>query len=279
MRGSVLTVALPSFRLLRRVAVGLNPLDSVLAPDGHTLYTADWASRTISVVDLVHNRLQDTIPLGFNTARTLALRPDGKKLYVAVEPQVQMVTRNSNAMTNNAQLNGAPNMSQSATQNLTQQTMVSAETQCLWEIDTAGGAVRKSAIPALAPVLALAVSPDGGTLYLYGRTGPQPTYALIAYDLKAKKVVHDYGDFGYCAALVVHPAGGKLYLIGTPGNAAQEARARGAFKANTANAATHALADLRGVAKTVTILDLAHARVLKTLTVGSLPEGAGVRGK
>jgi YVTN family beta-propeller protein len=275
-RGSVLTVDLASFRLLRRVNVGLNPLDSALAPDGRTLYTADWASRTVSVVDVARNRLSDSIPLGFNTARTLALRPDGKKLYVAVEPQAQLIARNGNGLMNDAM----SNVSQSANQQLTQQQGIAVETQRLWEIDTASNAVSKSTIPAVSPVLALAVSPDGAQLFLYGRTGPQPTYTLVSIDLKTKKVLRDYGNFGYCAALVFHPAGGKLYLVGTPGDPAQESRARNAFqqRAKTDGAANAgAVNDLRDVAKTVTVLDLAKPQVRKVLTVGSLPEGAAVR--
>jgi DNA-binding beta-propeller fold protein YncE len=298
-RGQLLVVDLATGKVGKSVPLGLNPLDSAMTPDGARLFTADWGSRALSVVDLTTGRLQDSLPLGQYAARTLAMRADGKTAYAVLERAVVATTMNSAPSTyqNMAQTNIAP----------------AEEATLLAEIAVASHKLTRHPLPGLSPVCALTPSPDGRLLYIYGRRTPagsvgrQPAgdgYVLLCYDLKTHAVVRSLGDFGFLTRIVVSPNGEKLYLIGTPGDPAREAIVQqnyvkrsqgtpnmagpagpsGSAPANTPSASarqspqiTETLEDLRRLEKTVTILDAHSGRRLKTLTVGSLPQGAAVR--
>lgn len=321
-RGRVLFLDLQQRKVVRTTHIGLNPLDSVMTADGRTLYTADWASRAISVVDLSSGALRDVIPLGLNPVRTLALRPDGKKLYAALDGIAQnapAAAMNSNA--NAAVANNATNFSQ-------QQALV-VDNNLLCEYDTTSGTTVRYSLGNLNPIYALALSPDGRYLYAYGRvmsseaqatprrsptqaTSPAQqaeTYDVIIFDLRQKQVVQHLGNFGYIATMTLSPDGKKLYLIGTPGDPATEAAVRSKSSAQTqrlqnsviANARNGSqtdggwntsaqttatqqdlnslLTDLSLLPKTVTVLDVKSGKVVKSLTVGSLPQGYAVQAR
>lgn len=157
-RGQVLSIDLAHGMVTRSVNIGLNPLDSVMTPDGAKLYTADWGSRSISVVDLPSGRLHDTIPLGLNPARVLTISPDGGTVFAGFERAGNVrVEMNGNFTNNNV--------------NVVQMTQQSQrfDDSLLWGINTNTGAITRYPVPELRKVLALAVAPDGKRLYIYGR--------------------------------------------------------------------------------------------------------------
>ncbi|HEY3378750.1 MAG TPA: YncE family protein [Armatimonadota bacterium] len=287
-RGRVLVVDTWRKRLVKTISIGLNPLDSAMTPDGATLFTADWSSCALSVIDLRTERLVDTIPLGGSAPRALAMRADGAKLYVALE-------RFPAAWPS-------------------QQTPSS-----LLEVDTRTHAVTPIPLPALSTVTALALAPDGNELYAYGRVTipvsswnlPQQmneqlnarvrqtapvmrgdAYHLVRINLRKRETEQEYGDFGYLSAMTFSPDGGKLYLIGTAGSSVQLAqrtddyhlRNRLALNSATATApldddSVRAIDTLRQQAKTVTVLDPRTGDTRKTIPIGNLPQGYALTGK
>lgn len=64
------------------IAVGNEPRDAVLSPDGRRLYVADRSAQTISVVDTVAQKTIANVPVG-HAPSGIAITPDGKTLWVA----------------------------------------------------------------------------------------------------------------------------------------------------------------------------------------------------
>ena len=159
-RGRVIFLDVPNRRIIREVPVGLNPLDSVMTPDGSKLFVANYFSRDISVVNLNEGRLQDNVPLSTSPVRALAVRPDGKKVYVVQE---------KSSASNVTDVRNYDVARQMQRRTLGKGEMPAMEGNVLWEIDTATNKTEKFSFDGLTPVYALAVSPDGKRLYAHGR--------------------------------------------------------------------------------------------------------------
>src|SRR5439155_24263133 len=67
----------------RRVALGGRPTELAFAPDGKTLYVANYLADAVQVVDADEARLVRTIPLG--GPKTLSLARKGEILFHAAE--------------------------------------------------------------------------------------------------------------------------------------------------------------------------------------------------
>ncbi len=372
-RGRVIFLDVPNRRILREVPVGLNPLDSVMTPDGSQLFVANYFSRDISVVNLNEGRLQDNIPLSTSPVRALAVRPDGKKVYVVQE---------KSSASNVTDIRNYDVARRAQSRVLGKGEPPATEGNVLWEIDTATHKIERFPFDGLAPVYALAVSPDGKRLYAHGRSAaavqtaaygqqlamrggglggfgegagmpgmggapggaagptggtraakssppapqkserkddskdapvlaqrqaapalqsalpvPEPT-ELLVIDLNTKRVVQRISNLPF-STMTFSPDGKKLYLVGTPGNTEAEARAnrlayqqqadksasnfalRGEMQARRSQSlfsdTNELVEELSRLRKTVTVLDAQTGKVLKTLTVGSLPQGAATR--
>lgn len=274
--GRVLVVDLARRRVARTIAVGRNPVSSALSPDGRVLYTADWGSSAISIVN-VPTGVVKRVDLAGGRARSLALRPDGRVLYAAVEPAAGVAV-------------GVPSSS-----NVIAQTGRPAVAgAALWEIDPAGRVLGRLPLDGLGAVYALAA--DGRRVYAYGLAGAAqpvtqqvmvPRYELLAVDPARRSVVRRYGDFGFLAGIAPAPGGRKLYLIGTPGPARLEQQVQSSNAARVQSLPTQSpaqktanvhslLSDLGRLPKTVTVLDLVTGRRGKQIPVGSLPQGHAV---
>ena len=77
-------------RMIDSVAVGDNPNDLCLSHNGKVLYVANANDNTVSVIDLKHSRVLETLntaviptPLSGTTTNSVALTGDDKTLYVA----------------------------------------------------------------------------------------------------------------------------------------------------------------------------------------------------
>lgn len=313
-RGQVLFVDLLHSAVTGTVNIGLNPLDSVMSPDGTKLFTADWGSKSISIVDLTAGRLYDSIPLGSNPPRVLALSADGDTLFAGLElqPAGHQETTTGSIANMQVQTQAGPQF-------------MNADTSLLWAYNTKTGTASKFLIPGLQKVLALAVNPDGRRLYLYGRmSGSAGLHAqsaqaeantLLVFDPIAQRVIGNFGNFGGLATMEVSADGSRLYLIGTHGDSAQEAALRAKIEQNrianstrqnglnikpgmpgmnaelnnnasVPNAESETISpsntdisdiidELSRIHKTITVLDAANGRRLAVYTVGSLPQGSG----
>lgn len=80
-RGSIVEFDAVSGKLLRRAGVELSPYDVVLNADGTRLYTSNWASESVSVVDTESMKVISTIAVGPNP-NDMEMGPDGR-LYVS----------------------------------------------------------------------------------------------------------------------------------------------------------------------------------------------------
>ncbi|MGQ9879802.1 MAG: alkaline phosphatase family protein [Armatimonadota bacterium] len=88
--GTVSVVDLPARKVIAEIEVGLHPSGLVLDEVNHRLYVANANSDTVSVIDTVGLRVEETIPvrpdasLPFGSIpNALTLSPDGSTLYVA----------------------------------------------------------------------------------------------------------------------------------------------------------------------------------------------------
>jgi YVTN family beta-propeller protein len=84
--GWLYTASTTARRLLTSAPIGKSPALIARAPDGHTLYVANGASHSVSVVDIATNpaapRVTATVPVtGF--PHGLAVSPDGRYVVVA----------------------------------------------------------------------------------------------------------------------------------------------------------------------------------------------------
>lgn len=287
-RGQVLFANLRNGRIERTVPVGLNPLDSVMTPDGVRLYVADWASHSISIVNLRTGLLQDTIPLGATTTRTLAISADGKKVYAMLESSPTLASNNA--------MNIAQNQNVFSNQ---QAASISMDTSYLCTIDTEHGQSTRFQVDGLGATYMLEIAPDGKTIYAYGRAqitqnilpqanNPQGAFQLVAINITNPAFIRHYGYFGYISSLAISPDNRKIYLVGTPGDPAQEERVNKNYlqrqgktpmNGNVQNTVPMAdtLQDLRQLKKTVTVLEAASGKVLTRLTIGSFPQKAKIR--
>ncbi|MDW8366453.1 MAG: YncE family protein [Abditibacteriales bacterium] len=184
-RGRVIFLDVPSRRIVREVPVGLNPLDSVMTPDGSKLFVANYFSRDISVVNLDEGRLQDNIPLSISPVRTLAVRPDGKKVYVVQEKS------SASGATDVRHYDLARQMQR---RTLSRGEPPAMESTGLWEIDTATHNIEKFPFDGLTPVYALAVSPDGKRLYAHGRSATAIQTTIMGQQLAMRS--SGIGGFG-----------------------------------------------------------------------------------
>ncbi len=276
-RGKVLFIDLAGGRVTCSLPIGLNPLDSALLPDGSKLFTADWASRAISVVDVREARLLDSIPLGAVMRSELALRPDGKRLYLVTDPPVAY--NQTNAIAQNAVQNAVPR----------------EHARELLEINTADNAIARWPFPGGNGFLALAVTPDGRQLFAGGgnaaaqaaanNKAAQPGGEVLVYDLHEHRVTRRLAAPESFQTLVLSRDGNKLYLIGTPGEQAQEQRVQQRNAPllkqlsteqscqTMQSAAPRLIGELSTLRKTVTVLDVKTGKRLAVVTVGSLPQG------
>lgn len=78
--GTVSVIDTASKRVLNTIAVGGNPEQIAITPDGHTAYITHQYSRDLSAIDTATGRVS-SIPLGSNSW-AIAITPDGRTAYV-----------------------------------------------------------------------------------------------------------------------------------------------------------------------------------------------------
>jgi YVTN family beta-propeller protein len=68
--------------VMTTVAVGRNPLEVAVTPDGKHVYVTNEGDGTVSVIDTASNTVMTTVAVGAST-EGVAVTPDGKHAYVA----------------------------------------------------------------------------------------------------------------------------------------------------------------------------------------------------
>jgi YVTN family beta-propeller protein len=76
------TIARSSYGVVGSVMVGQAPTSLVVAPDGRRAYVPDVVTSTVTVVDLVHERVVANARVAYLPAG-LAITPDGREVYVS----------------------------------------------------------------------------------------------------------------------------------------------------------------------------------------------------
>lgn len=237
-RGRVLFVDLRKRRITATVNVGLNPLDSALTPDGSYLFTADWNSRAVSVVNLRDRRLEDTIPFGESAPRLLAIAPNGEKLFVALDQHG------------------------------------------VAEVNLRSRAVSRWQVGSILQATAITVSAQG-TVYLAGRS-EDGERQLVAINPKAKRIIKDYGYYGYVNGLRLDN-NNQLYLVGgtedNTGLAIQNAR-QSIYNNIASNGVStneplpgDTLRAVRNYPKALIVLDAKNGNTKATIPIGTFPLG------
>jgi len=221
-RGRVIFLDVPNRRIIREVPVGLNPLDSVMTPDGSQLFVANYFSRDISVVNLNEGRLQDNIPLSISPVRALAVRPDGKKVYVVQE---------KSSASNVSDVRNYDVARRAQSRVLGKGEPPAMEGNLLWEIDTTTHKIEKFPFDGLTPVYALAVSPDGQRLYVHGRSATAVQTAASGQQLAMRG--QGLGGFGGGAGMPGLGGGGAPGAAGPAGSPGPAAVAGGAGAGGT----------------------------------------------
>jgi YVTN family beta-propeller protein len=80
-RTSVVVFRTDTQERVAEIPVEINPYDLVLNESTETLFVSNWSSRSVSVIDTVHNRVRATIAVGYNP-NDMVLARDGR-LFVA----------------------------------------------------------------------------------------------------------------------------------------------------------------------------------------------------
>lgn len=91
---------LRSSEVVATIAVGADPQEAALTPDGSTLYVTNRRDGTVSVIDTRDNRAVQTITVGYSP-RALAMAPDGTALYVGsdLSPEITVIDPATRAVT------------------------------------------------------------------------------------------------------------------------------------------------------------------------------------
>jgi len=166
------------------ITIGGLTYDGILTPDGKTLYVADEADHTVSVIATATNTITDTVKIGRHASR-MAVSPDGKTLYVG-----QSYGGPHNGL-------GLINI-----------------------IDTATNAITGTINLGRFDLLNLFFTPDGSSAYVSGaneyakRQFPQKLVQIDSASqtivgTTALKPVVDYAGYAYMA---ITPDGKKLYV-------------------------------------------------------------------
>jgi YVTN family beta-propeller protein len=253
-RGKLLVIDMKSSKVVGTILLGLNPLDSVMTNDSEKIFTTDWGSKSVTVVDLIKGRVVDTIPLGNYPARTMALSPDGKQIYLPLEERASSFAQNYNMPLNNMQQTQAP--------------IIQEYNMVVINVDKLN--IEKYHIDNLTRPIATVINKD--KLYILNVTGTSSKLFEIKIPI-ADKIEQSEKIIPVAVNMAFNQFNDNLYLIGTDGDKKQEAVVQKNYnsQSNTANQIPNTINDLQQLNKTVTVIDPDTGKVIKVITVGAMP--------
>src|SRR5208283_3426497 len=80
--GSMSVISIPGNTTVASIALGIQPFDAAITPDGTHVYIVNANSNNVSVINTASNTVVATIPVG-NSPQSIAITPDGTLAYVA----------------------------------------------------------------------------------------------------------------------------------------------------------------------------------------------------
>ncbi len=255
-RGKLLVIDLKSSKVVGTILLGLNPLDSVMTNDSKKIFTTDWGSKSVTVVDLIKGRVEDTIPLGNYPARTMAISPDGKQIYLPLEERASSLPTQQNY---NMPLN---NMQQ------TQASIKQEYNLVVINVDKLN--IEKYHIDNLTRPIATLINKD--KLYILNVSGTASKLFEIKIPI-TDKIEQSEKIIPVAVNMTFNQFNDNLYLIGTDGDKKQEAVIQKNYnsQSNTANQIPNTINNLQQLNKTVTVIDPDTGKVIKVITVGAMP--------
>jgi YVTN family beta-propeller protein len=162
-------------KVVETIKVGTSPIDVAVRPDGNRIYVANFVSNDLSVIDGdeesdTHHRVLTTVGTGGVAAKSVAITPDGAKVYVGTETGYIVVDSGSNQVLATVGAGGASTKSVSITPDGGLLILVTTEgTVIIYDI--APGSSNPNSVLATvgtggAVVKSVSVTPDGAVLYI-----------------------------------------------------------------------------------------------------------------
>lgn len=216
--GTVFLIDVATQTLVDSVAVGREARGLAVLPDGSAVYVANSGDNTVSVVDTGTFTVVDTISVGVGPQGVVA-HPDSSTVYVSnvLGPSVSVIDVASGTVTHTV-----PVVSQPRSITIDPEGdfvyVGNYTVDSVSVIDTATNAVVDTIIVGGVGAdfpTALAMHPDGGTLYVsLNMASPVTALSTVSVvDTATRTQTLQIGGFWSAVGLSVHPNGDHLYVV------------------------------------------------------------------
>jgi YVTN family beta-propeller protein len=162
-------------KVVETIKVGTSPIDIAVRPDGNRIYVANLGSSDVSVVDgdedsEAHHQVLTTVGTGGAASKSVAITPDGTKVYVGTETGYIVIDSQSNAVLTTIGTGGASTKSVSITPDGGMLILVTTEGMVVIYDIAPGSSTPNSVLTTIgtggAAVKSVCITPDGATLYI-----------------------------------------------------------------------------------------------------------------
>lgn len=162
-------------KVVETIKVGTSPIDVAVRPDGNRIYVANLGSSDVSVVDgdedsEAHHQVLATIGTGGSAAKSVAITPDGTKVYVGTDAGYVVIDSKSNAVLSTIGTGGSSTKSVSITPDGGLLILVTTEgTVIIYDI-APGSSTPNKVLATIgsggSAVKSVSITPDGAVLYI-----------------------------------------------------------------------------------------------------------------
>lgn len=218
--GTVFLIDVTTQAIADTVAVGEYPIGLAVLPDGSAVYVANSGDDTVSVIDTGTFSVVDTIAVGAGPNGVVA-HPDGSEVYVSnlLGPSVSVIDVVTGTVTHTIPVVSQPqgividpdgDFVYVANHLVDSVSVIDTATMTVVDTIIVGG------VAADFPT-ALAMHPDGGTLYvsLNKNSTSVPISEVAVVDTATRSQTLLIGGLWSAFGLSVHPAGDRLYVADT----------------------------------------------------------------
>ena len=243
--------------LLPTIAVGTNPQQMQLTPDGSKLLVSNEAAGTVSIINTATDSVLNTINVGTNFPNSgpgpIRVLPDGSKAYVVNElnDTVSAINVATNSLITNIPVGTNP-VTLSRTDDGTKVYVANKLGNTVTVIDTATDAVVGGPIAVGTAPNTMAKTPDGTKLYVANETSNN--ISVISTSSSTIIATISLGTSKDPGSIHFLPNGTKAYVAN-----------RGCVAANPPVAPC-----LSSVAPTVSVIDVASNSLATTISIGAV---------